>query len=196
MLQRKNILIASGIIAFLSIAFIVSFTWGVKRFTNAQDKYIKDSNLSENSKDKYTSSNVNSEDAIQSNTKVTLKIEYTKSGNIITKDVNASEYIGKTKSDLQKDGYIVEVLNSTSAALYKKIDSYAPNKYVLGVQGECFVIYRTDGNGNLYIEDENRDVSNVKVPTQGDYNLLVKGSKYFEFNTREEAEEKLGEYSS
>ncbi|ERI90370.1 hypothetical protein HMPREF1982_03973 [Clostridiales bacterium oral taxon 876 str. F0540] len=196
MFKKKYILITSVIIAFLSVAFILSFTWGVKRFTHAQDKYNKGNSLSADNSDKYTSSNIKAEDTIKANTKITLKIEYSKSGDTDSKQLNAADYVGKTKSDLEKEGYTVESMTSSSVSLYKKIESYAPNKYVLGVQGECFVIYRTDANGNLYIEDESKDITNVKVPTKGEYNLLVKGSKYFQFNTREEVEEKLGEYSS
>lgn len=191
MSKKSYIVIAStGIITLLCIIFAFSYNWGMNRFNN---RYYP--NGETGSEDK-AASNLSLGDTISSDTKIILKIEYKKSGDVDTKEEPASQYIGKNKQDLEKLGYEVESITSKEVTLVKEVDSYAPNKYVLGVKDKYFVIYKTDGNGNLYIENEQNDVTDIEVPTEGDYELLVKGSKDFQFNTKEEVEEKLGEYAS
>ncbi len=194
MSKRKLFLIISAII-FLASAFIISFNWGMNKFSQGNIEKINIGNQSATGTDKITSV-LKTEQAISPNAKITLKIEYAKSGDIVNVPVKASDFVGKTKGELENNNYIVESITTSEVVLIKKVDSYAPNKYVLGVKDECFAIYKTDNEGNMFIEDENTDLTDIEVPTKGDYNLLVKGSKYFQFNSREEAEEKLGEYSS
>ncbi|MCM8710432.1 hypothetical protein M2651_05260 [Clostridium sp. SYSU_GA19001] len=191
MSKRKYIIITIGIIAFLFVSFIYSYKWAINKFND--NKKAKVSEV--NNVDKPTS-NLTLGDKISSNTKIILKTEYKKSGDINIKEVKVSEFLGKSKENLEEQGYIVESMSAKEVILIKRIDSYAPNKYVLGVKGRCFAIYKTDENGNMYIEDESNDVTDIQVPTEGDYNLLINGSKDFQFNSREEVEEKLGEYSS
>jgi hypothetical protein len=192
MSKRKfSLLVVVMIIAFIGI-FYISYNIGFKKLTslNRVQGIQSASDI-----DKLTL-NSNTESIIPANAKVTLKIEYEKSGDIDSREMLTSDFAGKTKSELEAQGYQVESITKTEAVLLKKVNTYAPNKYVLGVSGNCFVIFKTDANSNLYIENEDTDITNIKVPTQGDYNLLVKGSKSFQFDTREAAEEKLGEFSS
>jgi hypothetical protein len=135
-------------------------------------------------------------ESISPNAKVLLKIHYKKSGDIVSKEMKASDFAGKTKEELAAENYEVESLAVNSVTLIKTIDSYTPNKYILGIKDNCFAIYKTDENGNMYIENSETDITDIEIPTEGDYELLIKGSKSFQFDTREAVEEKLGEYDS
>lgn len=191
MSKRKYALITIGIIAFLCTAFMYSYNWAVNEFKDNKETKVNEVN----DIDKATSI-LSLGDTIFPNTRIILKTEYKKSGDIDTKEVKASDFLGKNKERLEELGYIVEKMSADEVILIKRVDSYAPNKYILGVKGHYFAIYKTDENGNMYIEDESNDVTDIEVPTEGDYNLLIKGSKDFQFDNREEVEEKLGEYSS
>jgi hypothetical protein len=195
MSNRKRTLIISGIIIFLASAFIISFNWGMDKFSDANTGQINSTNQAGVDTDKVTSA-LKAEDTVSPNAKITLKVKYIKSGSIVDKTANASEFAGKTKTQLENDNYIVESITLSEVVLTKEVDSYEPNKYVLGVKEQCYAIYKTDNEGNMYIEDESTDITDIEVPTKGDYDLLVKGSKLFQFNSREEAEDMLGEYSS
>lgn len=192
MSNKKVILIVSSVI-FLACAFIISFNWGMNKFDKSKNGKI-------NSADQAGVDNVTSvlkaQETISPNAKVTLKIQYVKAAKTDEKEMKASEFPGKTKKELEDSGYTIENFTQSEVVLSRKIDSYEPNKYVLGVKNDCLAIYKTDNEGNMYIEDESTDITDIEVPTKSDYDLLEKGSKYLQFDSKEEAEEKLGEYSS
>ncbi|MFL0247397.1 hypothetical protein [Candidatus Clostridium stratigraminis] len=193
-MSKKKISLLVIVMTFILIGiFYISYNIGFKKLTSLNNRGQGLQSASDI--DKLTL-NSNTESVISQNAKVILKIEYEKSGDIDSREMITSDFAGKTKEQLEAQGYEVENITKTEAVLLKKVNAYAPNKYILGVNGNCFAIFKTDANSNLYIENEDSDITNIKVPTQGDYNLLVKGSKSFQFNTREEAEEKLGEFNS
>lgn len=187
MLKRKNILIAIIIISFSLVLFMISYSWGINKLD-----YNKEARAREVTETDKTTSNITLGDTISKDTKIILKTKYKKSGDIETKELAVSEFIGKNKKDLEDLGYDVESISSNEVSLVKVVDSYAPNKFVLGVKGKCFAIYRTDEAGNLIIEEE----TDIEVPMEEDYELLLKGSKDFQFDSKEQAEEKLGEFIS
>lgn len=78
----------------------------------------------------------------------------------------------------------------------KEEDKYMPNKYVVGIKGDNIAIYRTDKSGNMYIEDENKDITDIKTNKlkEQDIHMLTTGDKYFQCDTREEAEARLEDY--
>lgn len=195
MSKKKFSLVVLGIIVAFFGIFEISYNLGLHKYNALKNNNVNEDNQTASDIDKLTL-NASSESVISSNSKITLKIEYEKSGDIDSREIAASDFVGKSKEQLEKQGYEVESITKNEAILIKKVDTYAPNKYILGVKGNCFAIYKTDANGNMYIENESSDITNIKVPTQGDYNILVKGTKNFQCNTREEAEEKLGEFSS
>jgi hypothetical protein len=195
MSYRKRVLIISGIIIFLASAFIISFNWGISKFGEDNSGDTNRTNKAGVDTGKVTSA-LKLEDTVSPNAKITIKIKYIKSESTVDKIAKTSDFAGKTKAELENNNYIVESITPSEVILTKKVDSYEPNKYVLGVKEEYFAIYRTDDEGTMYIEDESADITDIEVPTKGDYDLLVKGSKYFQFNSKEEVEEKLGEYSS
>ncbi|SKA75723.1 hypothetical protein SAMN05428976_102166 [Clostridium sp. USBA 49] len=186
MFKRKYFLIAILFITFSIVTFMISYNLSMKKINNNNIE-IKEVNTTENN-----SSEITLGDVISPDTKITLKTYYKKSGDMDVKEIDASKYLGKNKEELEKLGYNVESINSKEVILVKTIDSYAPNKYILGVKDKCFAIYRTDENANLIIEEE----TGIEVPTEEDHKLLLKGSKDFQFKTKEEVEEKLGEFIS
>lgn len=191
--KKYTLLILGIIIAFFGI-FELSYNIGLKKLNYLNNNASGDKPTASDI-DKLTL-NANSERVVAPDAKVILKLEYGKSGDIDNREMTTSDFVGKSKEQLETQGYKVESITKNEVILIKKVDTYTPNKYILGVKQNCFAIYKTDANGNMYIENESSDITNIKVPTQGDYNILVKGSKSFQFNTREEAEEKLGEFSS
>lgn len=80
--------------------------------------------------------------------------------------------------------------------MIKNINKYAPDKYVLGIKNGFIAIYKTDRQGNMFIENEKRDITHISTDRlkQEDIKLLTKGDKYFQCNTREEAEARLEDY--
>jgi hypothetical protein len=192
MSNRKVFLMISAII-FLVSTFIISFNLGMSKFSKG-DNYNA-GNVNQAGTDKLTSA-LNTDQVISPNAKIQLKVQYTKSGDIENKTVNISDFAGKSKVELESDKYIVESFSASEVVLIKKVDSYAPNKYVLGVKDECLAIYKTDDEGNLYIEDESTDITDIEPPTKEDFNQLVKGNKVYQFNNKEDAEAMLGEFSS
>lgn len=189
MIIRKKVIYTITSICSIFIIFVISYTIGFNK--------LKVNNISlKNDTSEKLAVNASPESVVSPNAKVTFKILYAKSGDIDTREGTISDFAGKSKAQLESQGYVVESITKEEVVLEKKVDTYAPNKFVLGVKGNCFAIYKTDANGNMFIENESTDVTDIKVPTQVDYNLLVKGTKSFQCDTREQVEEKLGEFSS
>jgi hypothetical protein len=80
--------------------------------------------------------------------------------------------------------------------LIKEVNKYAPNKYVLGIKDGYIAIYKTDKDGNMFIENDKVDITDVRTNRlkQADIKLLTKGDKYFQCDTREDAEARLEDY--
>lgn len=138
---------------------------------------------------------------ISEKTEVVFKIKYKKSGDLKTeKQEPAGKLAGKTKSEVENiyksAGYKVNKFSIKEVELVKEVDKYAPNKYVLGIKNGLIAIYKTDNQGNMFIENEKRDITDIKTNKlkQEDIKLLTKGDKYFECNTRDEAESRLEDY--
>ena len=136
--------------------------------------------------------------------KLVFKLQYTKGGDFVkVREENVKDSLeleGKDRKQIEnmykEEGYEVEKFTSAQVTLLKKIDKYMPNKYVLGIKGDKIAIYRTDENGNMYIEDEQKDITDIKINRlkEQDIEMLTKGNKYFQCDTREEVESRLGDY--
>lgn len=143
----------------------------------------------------------NLDDVVAANANVVFKVKYTKSGEVVTeKEEKADDLSGKKKSEVDEvyknEGYKVQNITSSEVVLVKEVDKYAPNKYVLGIKDERIAIYKTDKDGNMFIENENRDITDIKTDKlkEADIQLLTKGDKYFQCDTREDAESRLEDY--
>ena len=146
-----------------------------------------------------TNSNINT--TVPEKAKIIFKIKYNKSGELKTeKEELAGKLAGKTKNEVENiyktAGYKVNKFGAKEVVLVKEVDKYEPNKYVLGIKNGLIAIYKTDNQGNMFIENEKRDVTDIKTSKlkEEDIRLLTKGDKYFECNTREEAESRLEDY--
>ncbi|MBV7275315.1 hypothetical protein JMF89_01200 [Clostridiaceae bacterium UIB06] len=167
---------------------------------------IRNNNYKMNSsnKDKEMGSlatNSNNDLIVARDSTILFKVQYSKSGDVIVeKEESVGSLAGKKKDDVEaiykNDGYEVQSINSSQVVLMKKVDSYAPNKYVLGIKDGYVAIYKTDKDGNMFIENEKRDITDIKIDKlkQADIQLLNKGDKYFQCDTREDAEARLEDY--
>ena len=130
-----------------------------------------------------------------------FKVKYIKSGEVITeKEEKAQQLAGKKKDEVaevyKNEGYKVQNITSAEVVLIKEIDKYAPNKYVLGIKDGRIAIYKTDKDGNMFIENDRSDITDIKTDKlkEADIQLLTKGDKYFQCDTREDAESRLEDY--
>lgn len=146
-----------------------------------------------------TNSNVTA--VVSDKAKIIFKTKYDKSGEYqVEKEESAGELSGKSKDEVEDTyksaGYKIEKFNTQQVILVKEVDKYAPNKYVLGIKNGFIAIYKTDKAGNMFIENENTDITDIKTKRlkEEDIKLLTKGDKYFQCNTREEAQSRLEDY--
>jgi hypothetical protein len=136
------------------------------------------------------------------NNKIIYIVKNTKNNDILWQFEEKSEaLVGKNKTQLESKygvwGYLVH-FTSSEVTLEKDSTKYTPNKYIIGSNKEGYtVLYKIDKDGNLIIEDKDRDIAYKKVQdmiNNGGYTDLVsyviRGT---EFNSRDEAESSLGE---
>lgn len=151
----------------------------------------------------YDSVNANSgvDSKISSRCNLIFKVKYGKSGDVkIEKEESAERFAGDTKADIQKiyknTAYKVNSFSPLEVVLVKDVDKYSPGKYVLGIKDGYIAIFKTDDKGNMFIEDTSRDITDIKTSRlkQKDIELLTKGDKYFQCDTKEDAESRLEDY--
>lgn len=145
--------------------------------------------------------NSNIDDVMAKDGNLVFKIKYAKSGDIqIEKEKSVGKLAGKTKSEIEdmykSYGYKVDSFNPLETVLIKEVNRYEPDKYVVGIKNGAIAIYKTDKNGNMFIEDSARDITDIKVNKlrPKDIELLTKGDKYFQCDTLEDAEARLEDY--
>lgn len=138
---------------------------------------------------------------VSADANIVFKVKYIKSGEVIKeKEEKAQQLAGKKKDEVDEvyknNGYKVQSITSSEVVLIKEIDKYAPNKYVLGIKDERVAIYKTDKDGNMFIENDKSDITDIKTDKlkEADIQLLTKGDKYFQCDTREDAESRLEDY--
>lgn len=143
----------------------------------------------------------NVDGVVSSNSNIVFKVKYIKSGEVMTeKEEKVDDLAGKKKDEVDEvykdEGYKVQNITSAEVVLVKEVDKYAPNKYVLGIKDGCIAIYKTDKDGNMFIENDKTDVTDIKTDKlkAADIQLLTKGDKYFQCDTREDAEARLEDY--
>lgn len=140
-------------------------------------------------------------DTVSSNSKIIFKTKYNKCETfVVNKEQQAGLLAGKTKSELENiyaaDGYKVDTISETEVVLIREVDKYEPNKYVLGIKDGYIAIYKTDKEGNMFIEDQDRDITDIKIDKlkAADIDLLTKGDKYFQCSSKEDAQAILEDY--
>ncbi|CDI50382.1 hypothetical protein [Clostridium tetani] len=200
--KKRRLYFVIGIMLCISIFSLTYYISAVRIKKNSND----DGKLQVSNVDKNNNLNVQGEKKkkLKDDGSIVLKTKYTKSGDLLIdrseklKDI--SDLKEKTKEEIEskfnKDGYSIESFDSDRAVLIREIDKYSPNKYVLGIKGEYLAIYKTDKFGNMFIEDEETDITKRKIDhlKEQDIQLLTKGDKYFQCNTKEEAMARLEDY--
>ncbi|EJO5346478.1 hypothetical protein NRP93_000528 [Clostridium botulinum] len=199
--KKRNVIITivSLFVLFVSIYYIAS----IKIKNNEVDsskRQVKQEDVKEDSLAVGSTGN----EVLDKNSKIIFKIKYKKSGDTITvRETKVSdnvELVGKGREEVEKiyskEGYKVEEFKDHIMSLVKEEDKYMPNKYIVGIKGENIAIYRTDESGNMYIEDENKDITDIKIDRlkEQDIHMLTSGDKYFQCDTREEAQARLEDY--
>ncbi|WP_315117592.1 hypothetical protein [uncultured Clostridium sp.] len=181
------------------IVFSLSYYIAIQMFRE-KNKDVDDNRIQVNNQiqEGYTQNKDN--ESISSNSSVVFKIRYKKSGDTLISRVDkVSNLDVKTKGELEekfKDEYKLTDIAENKIVMVKEVDKYSPNKYVLGIKGDYLAIFRTDSNGEMYIENEEKDITDKKIDNlkEQDIVLLTKGSEYFQCNTREEALSRLEDY--
>ncbi|QBD85564.1 hypothetical protein EQG73_10420 [Clostridium tetani] len=200
--KKRKLYFVIGIMLCISIFSLTYYISAVRIKNNSNDN----GKLQVSNVDKNNNLNVQGEKKKKLNDdgSIVLKTKYTKSGDLLIdkteklKDI--SDLKEKTKEEIEskfnKDGYSIESFDSDKAVLIREIDKYSPNKYVLGIKGEYLAIYKTDKFGNMFIENEETDITKRKIDhlKEQDIQLLTKGDKYFQCNTKEEAMARLEDY--
>lgn len=192
------------------IAFVFSFAYfvtiNIYDNSNASAKrQVFNLNKYQNSKGIYNtdpnSTAVNENAVVSTDAKIIYNTKYTKSGDIILDNVaTAVDFAGETKAQVEKQSdsseYKLESFKSSELIFIRELYRYAPNKYVLGIKGDYIAIFKTDSEGNMYIEDETNDITNRKIDKlkEQDIKMLTGGDKYFECDTRDQATALLEDY--
>ncbi|MCI1944301.1 hypothetical protein [Clostridium luticellarii] len=189
------------LVVFTILIFVLSCYICVVGFQNINmEKNLSQAKKNSNS---YDTVKVNSSmnDAVADDARIIFKIKYNKSGEVqVEKQESAGKLAGKKKSEVEKAykgvGYKIEKFSAGEIILVKDVDKYAPGKYVLGIKDGFIAIYKTDKQGNMFIENKKRDITHISTDRlkAEDIKLLTKGDKYFQCNTREEAEARLEDY--
>lgn len=184
------------------IVFVLSYYVCINRLRSSN---IKNNEHLVNSKSREESGvltvDSNIDTAVSANANLVFKMQYNKSGDmVVEKEKAAGDLVGKKKNELEEifkdEGYKVKSITPEQVVLVKEVDKYSPNKYVLGIKDGCIAIFKTDKDGNMFIENEKRDITDIKIEKlkQADIDLLTKGDKYFQCNSREDAEARLEDY--
>ena len=194
----------------LSIIFALFISFCILSFTYYYCNYeLKSINTKDNKQQvnngKYSPDAVyvqsRSYDIVSPNSRIVFKTKYNKSGTyVLNKEQQAGMLAGKTKSELEgiyaAAGYKVGTLSETEVVLIRTVDKYEPDKYVLGIKDGYIAIYKTDSEGNMFIENQDRDITDIKTDKlkDADIDLLTKGDKYFQCTSREDAQAILEDY--
>ncbi|SDL12602.1 hypothetical protein SAMN05216497_10819 [Clostridium cochlearium] len=201
--KKRRLYFIIGIMLCISIFSLTYYISTVKIKKNVNDDGKLQVN-SINQKNNDINLQGEKENTLKDDSSIILKTKYMKSGDLLIdktqklKDI--SDLKEKTRKEIElkfsKDGYVIESFTPDKAILVREIDKYSPNKYVLGIKGEHLAIYKTDKFGNMFIENEEKDVTKKKIEhlKEQDIELLTKGDKYFQCNTREEALARLEDY--
>lgn len=118
----------------------------------------------------------------------------------LKKELNISEDLSVTdlSKSLKDKGYVL-VLTSDKELTYKRDPSQTvkPDKYYIGEKDGYLAVYKTDSNGILQIEkdeDVYRDSKKIDGLTPADISKIKNFE--FEYDNKDEAEEKLSEFLS
>jgi hypothetical protein len=176
-----------------SAVFVFSFSYFITTYYYDNSRGVYNTDINSKTADENT---VVSKDA-----KIIFNIKYKKSGDVVLQNVaTATDFAGKTKDQVEKQSdanqFTLESFKSNQLIFVRVNDTYAPNKYVLGIKGDYIAIFKTDSEGNMYLENKTLDITTRKIDKlkPQDIKMLTNGDKYFECDTRDQAESLLEDY--
>lgn len=186
------------IIMTLVLAIIFSLTYYLC------DKYITKPIIDKENATVVKNSNLNTDEDLSDETKVCLYSGDIKEDELslgdLKKELNISEElsIAELSKSLKDKGYVL-VLTSDKELTYKRDPSQTvkPDKYYIGEKDGYLAIYKTDDNGILQIEkdeDVYRDSKKIDRLTPADISKIKNFE--FEYDNKDDAEEKLSEFLS
>lgn len=198
-MNKKKILLIFSTVGFAIIIFFISY--------NVTLRYYNENNndISREVEQSVNSSNANE---VNENAQIILKTKTKDNKTLVEKSLtfeDLKKIIGKDKiqredieSYYSKLNYTIEFLNEKTIVLIRDITNITlnPNKYYLGEKEGFIALFKTDEKGNPKIEDDKNDISTKKVTDLSDIdkNKIIHFQK--EYNTKEEAEEDLSQYTS
>lgn len=190
--NKKNKLIIYFVIVAV-LAFSGSFiAYSIKSKLNASNK---------KEVEKSVVVNTNKENKLLKNIQIVLEINYQKSGETKIKSIiQGDQFKNATIEDIigyyENEGYYFQSNENNKVVFIKKVNLYSPNKYVIGIKNEKVVIYKTDNDGNSFIENEKNDITNISIKnlSPGDVDLINRGDPQFQYDTRDGAASKLEDY--
>lgn len=198
--KRKFILWFSAVALVLFVGGYLGY-YKYNKSTKYKEELYKDSNA--------VMSKSKSQNTVKYNTKLIFKVMYLKSNDTIEEEQIAEKYdksiVGYDREKLQsyfsKKGFKINKMDGEEIILIKSLDRYSPNKYVISIEktdkGEYMAIFRTDNEGNMYIEKK-EDVTDIRTNLlrKEEVEMLKSGSSEFQFDTKEKAKEAITEYQS
>lgn len=138
------------------------------------------------------------QETVKKETKVKLSIRYLKSGEETETGITLDEkLIGKDMTyvrDYYKDKYTVINATSSQIWLQKDYNTYSPGKYYLSIENDNIAIFHIDKN--LKIEKIKDTDVYIDYFQEGDRTSIEEGDIKYQFNSLEEAEESLTDYTS
>lgn len=189
----------------LVVVFNTSFLLGMQKYKNYQTKKSNPANIYEDDIDRAAINDLNGISSTSDNATVSEDAEVVfilKNKNINQSIIKSQEkvsesMVGKEKADIENlyedEGYVLESISSNKIIYVNEVQGYKydKNKYFLGINNGYLVIYHTDGNGNINVEDKDKNIKNAKkiidLPKEFQEELL-KGSSNLQYDSLYDAE--------
>ncbi|MDF2882260.1 MAG: hypothetical protein K0R54_2817 [Clostridiaceae bacterium] len=191
-MKYKKIVIIIVIVLLAGTTFGISYYWSLSRYKNTDVNNRKQVN----STNETVSAQGKTDEEIKPNSRIIFITKYTNSDLVKTDKIDtSSDYSGKTTSQLEKvfekDGYKFSSISRNDVTFLRELEKYkyAPNKYVLGVKDSTIVIYKTDDNSVLQVDE----ITNIKVDNTDSKRLEIGGPE-FQYDTKENALDASSEY--
>lgn len=138
------------------------------------------------------------QETVKKETKIKLTSRYLKSGEEIVMSIPLDEkLIGKDMTYVRnyyKDKYAVINASSSQISLQKDYDTYSPGKFYLAIDNDKIAIFSIDKN--LKIKKVKDTDFYIDYFQEDDRTSLEEGDIKYQFNSLEEAEEGLTDYTS
>lgn len=180
MSKKIKIIITFSIII---IVYFASYCISIYKFNNTDDSKMTIKTQQE---------------TVKKETKVKLTNRYLKSGEKIESSIALDEkLIGKGLDyvrEYYKDKYTVVNVSKSQISLLCDYDTYTPGKYYLSIDKDKIAIFYIDKNLKI-----NKAVDTdilIDYYQEGDRTSLEEGDIKYQFNSLEEAEESLTDYTS